>query len=72
MNHYHIRFNTKHGGSPLVWRVFENGTPFLVKNFFIKTPMWGEQTEENGEIKWNVACKGVMRIVHDIAYIESE
>ena len=25
MNKYHVRFNTKHNGSDLVWRIFENG-----------------------------------------------
>lgn len=25
MNKYHIRYNTKHGESDLVWRIIENG-----------------------------------------------
>ena len=48
MNKYHIRYNTQHGESNLVWRVFENGVENLVKNFRIETPMYGEYTMENG------------------------
>ena len=70
MNKYHIRYNTKHGDSDLVWRVFENGTEHLVKNFHIKVPMYGESTLENGMVKWNVACEGTMRIENNIAIIE--
>ena len=25
MNKYHIRYNTRHGESDLVWRIFKNG-----------------------------------------------
>ena len=32
MNKYHIRFNTRHNGSDLVWRVFENGQEHLAAN----------------------------------------
>lgn len=67
---YHVRFNTKHGDSDLVWRVFENGVEHLVKNFEIRVPMYGESTMENGVVKWNVACEGTMRIEDGIAYIE--
>jgi len=70
MNKYHIRYNTKHGESDLVWRVFENGTEHLVKNFHIKVPMYGESTLEDGTVKWNVACVGTMRIEDNIAIIE--
>lgn len=70
MNKYHIRFNTKHGDSELVWRIFENGVEHLVKNFDIRVPMYGESTIENGVVKWNVACQGTMRVVDGIAVIE--
>jgi hypothetical protein len=71
MNKYHIRFNTKHDGSDLVWRIFENGTEHLVKDFKITVPMFGETTTEFGVQKWNVACDGFMNIIDDIAYIDS-
>jgi len=29
MNQYYIRFNTKHGDTDLVWRVFENDKEYL-------------------------------------------
>lgn len=70
MNRYHLRYNTKHGESDLVWRVFENGTEYLVKNFYIETPMRGEATMENGLQKWNVCCEGFMTIVDNVAYIK--
>ena len=70
MNKYHIRYNTKHGDSDLVWRVFENGQEHLVKNFRILVPMYGESTVEYDVVKWNVACEGVMRIEDGVAIIE--
>jgi hypothetical protein len=70
VNKYHIRFNTKHQGSDLVWRVFENGVEHLVRGFKITAPMFDEVTVENGVEKWNVACVGYMRIKDDIAIIE--
>ena len=39
MKRYHIRFNTKAAGSPLVWRVFENGEQHLVKHLDIRVPV---------------------------------
>jgi len=70
MSKYHIRYNTKHGESDLVWRIFEDGAEHLVKGFYITVPMFGESTMEYDVKKWNVACEGVMRIEDDIAYIE--
>lgn len=70
MNKYHIRYNTQHGESNLVWRIFEDEKEYLVKNFYIAVPMFGESTIENGIQKWNVACKGIMQIIDDIAYIK--
>ena len=70
MNRYHIRYNTKHGDSDLVWRVFENGTEHLVKHFKISVPVYAETTTENSVVKYNVACIGKMNIVNDIAYID--
>ena len=71
MNKYHIRFNTKHGDSDLVWRIFENDVEHLVKDFRINVPMFGESTTEFGVQKWNVACHGFMKIKDDIAIIDS-
>ena len=69
MNKYHIRFNTGHNGSDLVWRVFENGKEHLVKSFKITAPMFDEVTVENGTTKWNVCCYGYMTIKDWIATI---
>lgn len=69
MNQYHIRFNTKHAGSHLVWRIFENGSEFLVRDFDIRVSLRSEATLEGGETKWNVACNGYMKIVDEVAYI---
>jgi hypothetical protein len=70
MNTYHIRYNTLHGESDLVWRVFENGKEHLVKKFYINVPVTTESTFEQGIQKWNVCCKGVMKIVDDEAFID--
>ena len=69
MNRYYIRYNTAHGETDLVWRVFENGVEHLVKNFEIRVPVRAESTMENGIQKWNVACEGHMRIVDGVAVI---
>ena len=69
MNKYYIRYNTKHGESDLVWRVFENGQEHLVKGFQILVPVYGESTLEHGIQKWNVACQGHMVIQDNIAII---
>ena len=69
MNKYHLRFNTGHNGSGLVWRVFENGQEHLVKSFKITTPLFDEVTVEGDVTKWNVCCYGYMTIVNDIATI---
>jgi len=70
LNSYYIRYNTKHGESGLVWRVFENGVEHLVEQIDIRVPVYGEKTVEYGIDKWNIACKGHMRIVNNIAIIE--
>ena len=62
MNTYHIRYNTQHGDSDLVWRIFENGQEHLVREFEILVPVRGESTVENGVTKWNVTCLGHMTI----------
>jgi hypothetical protein len=69
LNKYYIRYNTKHGDSDLVWRVFENNKEFLVKDFRITAPMYGEKTVEYGVTKYNVCCQGEIQIIDDIAYI---
>ena len=69
MNKYHIRFNTKHNGSELVWRIFENGVEHLAKDVRLMGETFTECTHEHGETKWNIACSGEMRIFDDVAYI---
>jgi len=60
---FHIRFNTKHSGSELVWRIFEDGVEHLASDVKVYSPLYTETTVEHGETKWNVACNG--RIVWD-------
>ncbi len=69
MNKYHIRFNQHHNGSSQVWRVFENGTEYLVEHLDIRVPMRDELTIENGEKKWNVYCEGNLTITNGVAKI---
>jgi len=61
-NTYQIRFNHQHGGSGLVWRIFENGVQHLVRGFDLEVPSTSSTTNEEGVHKWNVQCVGVMRI----------
>jgi hypothetical protein len=67
MNKYLIRFN-KSRGQPgrgtldHVWRVFENGNEFLLKNVKINVP---SQSEVSPGPDWNIACEGFMRIDRD-------
>ena len=65
MNKYRIRFNKSRGQlgrgtEEHVWRVFENGTEYLFKNFEINVPSKSE-LDESG-VDWNVVCFGVMTI----------
>lgn len=62
MNKYHIRFNHQHNGSGKVWRVFENGTEYLVEHLDIQVHMRDDVTVENGVEKWNVYCEGYLSI----------
>lgn len=72
MKKYHIRYNTQHGESDLIWRIFENGVEHLVKQFYISVPVYGESTMENGIKKWNIACDGIMTIKNNSAFINSK
>lgn len=63
MNKYAIRFN-KSRGQPgrgtvdHVWRVFENGKEYLLKNVNIQVPSFSERDGED----WNICCYGSMTI----------
>ena len=72
MHTYHIRYNTHHGASGLIWRVFEDGHEYLVRDFEITVPTRGASTLENGVQKWNVECQGRMTLRDDVAYIGPE
>jgi hypothetical protein len=69
MNKYHIRFNHQHNGSGHVWRVFENGSEYLVEHLDIRVPMRDDVTIENGIEKWNVYCEGNLTIINGVAKI---
>ena len=69
MKKYHIRYNTTHGDSDLVRRVFEDGQQHLVNSFLITVPTFSEKTVEAGIEKWNLACIGQMVIIDRVAYI---
>ena len=42
-----IRYNTKHGDSDLVWRVFIDGVEHLASDLNITGNVWTEKTIEN-------------------------
>ena len=64
MAHFHIRFN-KSRGQPgrgtvdHVWRVFEDGKEYLLKNVKINVPA---QSEVTPGPDWNIACDGILTI----------
>jgi hypothetical protein len=65
MNTYQIRFNKSRGQAGRgsmdhVWRVFENGKEFLLKNLDISVPVKSEK-DANGE-DYNIVCKGFMTL----------
>ena len=63
MNKYHIRFN-KSRGQPgrgslnHVWRVFEDGKEYILKNVKINVPSWGEKTGDD----WSICCEGFVEL----------
>jgi hypothetical protein len=69
VNKYHVRFNTKHAGTDLVWRVFENGVEHLATDVRIIGETFTECTQEHGETKWNIACYGRIVWVDKVAVI---
>lgn len=70
MKKYHIRYNTQKGDSEFAWRIFEDGTEFLVKNIKIEVPCYNELTMEHGIEKHNIACLGNMIIIDNNALIK--
>ena len=60
-----IRFNKSRGmdgrGSlDHVWRVFDDGKEYVVKNVRLNVPSWGEKTGED----WSICCDGEMLVDH--------
>ncbi len=71
INKYLIRFNTKHNGSDLVWRIFENGVEYLASDVRINGSVFTETSVENGENKWNIACIGKLSWNETVATINA-
>jgi len=72
VNKYHVRFNTKHDGSDLVWRIFENGVEHLATDVRIIGETFTECTREYDQTKWNIACMGRIVWVDRAAVIVTE
>jgi len=72
VNKYHVRFNTKHEGSDLVWRIFENGVEHLATDVRIIGETFTECTREYDQTKWNIACFGRIVWVDKTAVIVTE
>jgi hypothetical protein len=58
-----VRFNKSRGqvgrGSiDHVWRIFDNGKEYVVKNVRINVPSWGAKTGED----WSICCEGVITV----------
>ena len=63
MSHFVIRFNKTRGlpgrgTADHVWRVFEDGKEYLLKNVQINVPSYGAKTGED----WSICCDGTMAI----------
>jgi len=57
-----LRFNTKaEANDPLVWRIFINGNQSLASDFEIHGYAYAVSSEYEGDIKYNVGCKGRVR-----------
>lgn len=59
----HVRFNKTRGmpgrgTTDHVWRVFEDGKEFVVKNVEINVPSRGEKTGED----WSIVCEGTLSL----------
>lgn len=65
MKTYRIRFNKTRGQAGRgtmdhVWRVFEDGKEFLLKNLDITVPVKSEK-DANG-VDYNIVCKGYLTL----------
>lgn len=65
MNKYRIRFNKSRGQEGRgtmehAWRVFEGDKEYIVKNFQLNVPSYGEK-EDNSE-DWNLVCYGSLTL----------
>lgn len=57
-----LRFNTKaEPNDPLVWRIFVNGNQSLASSFELHGYAYAVSSEYEGDIKYNVGCKGRVR-----------
>jgi hypothetical protein len=68
MKTYRIRFNKTRGQAGRgtmdhVWRVFEDGKEFLLKNLDITVPVKSEK-DANG-VDYNIVCKGYLTLDKD-------
>lgn len=41
-----------------VWRIFDNGKEYVVKNVRINVPSWGAKTGED----WSICCEGIITV----------
>jgi len=60
---FHIRYNQTRGKPGRgtvdhVWRVFEDGKEYLVKNVIINVPSYGAKTGQD----WSMCCNGVLTL----------
>lgn len=60
---FHIRYNQTRGKPGRgtmdhVWRVFEDGKEYLVKNVIINVPSYGAKTGQD----WSMCCEGVLAL----------
>lgn len=65
MNEYKIRYNHSRGQpgrgtNEHVWRVFENGREYIVKN--VKINVSSEGKIDDDEMHWNIVCYGYLEI----------
>lgn len=58
VQHIQVRYNTKVGDGPLVWRVIVDGREELASSIEIRGYVYGEQSIVDGDRKMNIACDG--------------
>jgi hypothetical protein len=70
---FQIRYNTDAKSDSNCWRVISDGEEILVDNINIngQVSTTKDYIEDKNQYKYHITCTGVMKIIDNVAYIES-